>query len=343
MKAEVSARKALPESLTPERLVSMYRTMLLIRRFEEQCSPAYRQGKMGGYMHVYIGQEAVATGFIAHMREDDYMICSYRDHGHALARGTDPRRVMAELFGRYTGVSKGKGGSMHLVDVERGFLGGYGIVGGMVPLAVGVGYGIRYRDTEQVCLCFFGDGAMNIGPVHEALNMAGLYKVPVVFICENNRYAMATPVEYSSAVPSMAERARQYGMPTKQIEGMDLLDVYREAEEIMHHVRTAKEPYFVEVITYRFEGHGIADNPTNQALYRTKEEIERWKQRDPIVNTARFLLDNGLATENDLVEWDNVAKQIALDAVAYADKSPEPPLDELYRDVYTDMEVQEWR
>jgi len=343
VRAEAPVKKALPKSLTPQRLVELYRKMLLIRHFEEQCAPAYRQGKMGGYMHVYIGQEAVATGFIAHMRDDDYMICSYRDHGHALARGADPRHVMAELFGRYTGVSKGKGGSMHLVDVQRGFLGGYGIVGGMVPLAVGVGYGIRYRGTDQVCLCFLGDGAMNIGPVHEALNMAAIYKVPVVFICENNRYAMATPIEFASAVPNLAERARQYGMPTKQIGGMDLLEVYQEAEEIVHHVRHTPEPFFVEVLTYRFEGHGIADNPTNQALYRTKEEVEYWRQRDPIVSMARFLIENGIASESELLEWDSIAKQQALEAVAFADASPEPPLEELYRDVYTDMEVQEWR
>jgi TPP-dependent pyruvate/acetoin dehydrogenase alpha subunit len=213
----------------------------------------------------------------------------------------------------------------------------------MVPLAVGVGYGIRYRGTDQVCLCFLGDGAMNIGPVHEALNMAAIYKVPVVFICENNRYAMATPIEFASAVPNLAERARQYGMPTKQIGGMDLLEVYQEAEEIVHHVRHTPEPFFVEVLTYRFEGHGIADNPTNQALYRTKEEVEYWRQRDPIVSMARFLIENGIASESELLEWDSIAKQQALEAVAFADASPEPPLEELYRDVYTDMEVQEWR
>ncbi len=334
---------ALSPALTHQRLLEMYRQIVVIRRFEESCYAPYRQGKFGGYLHVYTGQEAVAVGFIANLTPQDRFICTYRDHAHAIARGTDPRQVMAELYGRATGCAHGKGGSMHLVDPERGFMGGYGIVGGNVPLAMGIGYAIRYRGGDEVCLCFFGEGSYNQGVVHESLNMASLYRCPVVFIVENNNYAMATSVERSSAVTNFAQRASQYGMPTEQIQGMDPIQVFHDAERIIADVRSNQHPAFVEVITYRFEGHGIADNTTNQALYRTREEVEQWRQRDPVIILGNYLIDHGIADEATLHAMDEEAKRIAADAINYANESPEPPIAALYRDVYTDMEVREWR
>jgi len=344
--AEPSVNEVVPinSGFTPEQILDIYRRMILIRRFEESCYAPYRQGKFGGYLHVYVGQEAVAMGFMQALRSDDMFICTYRDHGHLLARGGDPNRIMAELFGRATGVAHGKGGSMHLVDHELGFYGGYGIVGGNVPLATGIGYSIKYKGGDQVCLCFFGEGAFNNGAVHEALNMASVYEVPVVFIVENNNYSMATPVERSSAVSNFSDRAQAaYGMKSERIPGMNFFEVYESAKRIIDEVRETQKPAFVEAMTYRFEGHGIADNATNQALYRTKEEVEEQKKLCPIAQMESQLIKFGIATQKQIDDMDAQAKDIVVDALKFANDSPEPAVADLYRSVYTDLEVKEWR
>lgn len=315
-----------------QELIGLYRQMLLIRRFEEQCNLAYRQAKIGGYLHLYIGQEAVAVGFISQLRADDRVLGHYRDHGYLLALGTDPKAVMAELYGKFTGVCKGKGGSMHLYDKERHFLGGYGIVGGVIGIATGVALAARYRQEDYVTLCFFGDGAMNAGLLHESFNLAGLWELPIIYIVENNKYAMGTPLELHSAETNLAKRASVYGFPTTQIDGMDVLKVREEAARIIQYVRANKTPYFVEALTYRFVGHGAADI-TDPGSYRTKEEVEEWRKRDPIPNLAHRLLTEHILTEEELHEIDEEIKQIVHEAAQFADESPEPPHEELYRDV----------
>lgn len=317
-------------------LLSMFELMLLIRRFEESLYRKYREGKIGGYLHRYDGQEALVAGVIPHLKPGDYVLCTYRDHAHAIAMGTPPREIMAELMGRATGCAGGKGGSMHLIDPERGFLGGDGIVGGPVPVAVGVGYAIKYRGDSAVCVCYFGDGAMNQGGVHEALNMAGLYKLPILFILENNQYAMGTSVERSTGQTDMLLKARAHGIEAERIDGMDPLLVCRRAKELLHRVRTTGESFFLEMTCYRFVGHGVADNAQQQRFYRTEEEIEEWKARDPLEALRRHLLGLGLLTEERVQELEaKVAEQIA-DAIAFAEASPPPSPDTLYRHVFAE-------
>ncbi len=264
--------------------IEILRQMILVRRFEEATEREFRRGKIGGYLHVYIGQEAVASGVISALRKDDIVFSGYRDHAHALMLGSDPARVMAELFGKATGVSKGKGGSMHLFDAEHGFYGGYGIVGGHLTLATGAAYALRYRGTDRVAVCYFGDGAMNIGPFHEAMNMAGLWghegMAPIVFIIENNGYAMGTSVERHSALTDLAARVRAYDIPSEKVDGQDVFAVRGIADRVIRQARENGTPYCIEAVTYRFSGHGAADilQP-----YRSKEEVEQHKHRDPIV------------------------------------------------------------
>jgi pyruvate dehydrogenase E1 component alpha subunit len=320
---------------TPQEIVDLYKQMLFIRRFEEHCDKAYRQDKIGGYLHLYIGQEALALGFIHHLRTEDRVLGHYRDHAYVLALGSDPRAVMAELYGKVTGLCRGKGGSMHLYDKANNFLGGYGIVGDVTGIATGVAFAQKYEETGGVTLCFFGDGGMNAGLLHESLNMAGLWKLPVIYIVENNKYAMGTPVELHSAVPNLAQRASVYGFPSKQIDGMDLLNVLDEAKAIIDHVRTHQEPYFVEAIVYRFVGHGAADI-TDPGSYRTREEVEEWRKRDPLTNLQQYLLAQGLATEADLKLWDEQAREQVADAARFADESPDPDPSELYMHVLAD-------
>jgi len=318
-----------------ERMLDWYRRMVLVRRFEEQTERSFRRGKIGGYLHVYIGQEAVATGFLDAIREDDIFFASYRDHAHALLRGTDPRAVMAELYGKVTGVAKGKGGSMHLVDVARGFYGGYGIVGGHLPLAVGAAYALRYQGTDRICLCFFGDGAVNSGAFHEAANLAGLWgkegMCPVVFVIENNQYGMGTSVERASAVPNLARRFDAYAIPNERCDGMDVVAVYEVARRVVEEVRRTGRPYGVEAVTYRFSGHGAADLFQS---YRTKEEVERWRQRDPILLLEQQLREWGVLDDARKAEIHAWAEGLVEEAVAFAEQSPEPPPEELYTDVY---------
>jgi pyruvate dehydrogenase E1 component alpha subunit len=306
--------------------------MQLSRRFEERAAEMYALGKIGGFLHLYIGQEAVAVGAISTLRPDDYVIAGYREHGHALARGVDPRRLMAELFGRRDGVSKGKGGSMHLFDRSVNFLGGHAIVGGYLPIAAGVGFAIRYEGRDQVILCFFGDGSVPQGEFHEALNLAALWNLPVVYICENNRYAMGTAIHRALAQTEIYRFAEAYRIPAEAVNGMDVLAVRDCVTRAVARARGSGTPSLVEARTYRFRGHSMRDPSTG--LYRTKEEVEREKQADPITAFRDRLLREGLLDE---AGWkalvDEVEAQVA-EAVAFADRSPEPPPEWLLEDVY---------
>jgi pyruvate dehydrogenase E1 component alpha subunit len=292
----------------------------------------YALGKIGGFLHLYIGQEAVAVGAISALRPDDYVIAGYREHGHALAKGADPRRVMAELFGRRDGVSKGKGGSMHMFDREINFLGGHAIVGGYLPIAAGVGFAIRYEERDRVILCFFGDGSVPQGEFHESLNLAALWKLPVVFICENNRYAMGTAIDRALAQTDISRYADAYGIPGEACDGMDVRAVRDCVGGAVARARETKTPTLVEARTYRFRGHSMRDPAA--AVYRTKEEVEEEKQRDPIVLFRERLLAERVLDE---AGWQALADRVearVADAVAFADASPEPPAEWLTQDVY---------
>jgi pyruvate dehydrogenase E1 component alpha subunit len=315
-----------------DRRIGFYREMLLIRRFEEKAAEMYALGKIGGFCHLYIGEEAVAVGAIAATRPEDYIITAYRDHGHALARGCDPKRVMAELYGKATGVSKGKGGSMHLFDVSRHFMGGYAIVGGHLPLAAGIAFAIKYRKADQVVLCFFGEGSVPNGVFHETMNMASLWRLPVVFICENNRFGMGTPVERASALYDIAYAAKGYNMPFHHVDGMNVLDVYQNMTKIVEAVRTAKRPIFVEARTYRYMGHSMADPAHGH--YRTKEEIDEQKKRDAILVLQQQLLEEKALDEGKIKKIEEEVKNIVLESIDFAEKSPEPALSSMYEDIY---------
>jgi pyruvate dehydrogenase E1 component alpha subunit len=315
-----------------EDLLSLYRQMLLIRRFEEKSAEMYALAKIAGFLHLYIGQEAVAVGAIAAIRPDDYVITSYRDHGHCLARGSDPGRVMAELFGRKTGLCKGKGGSMHLVDVERKFMGGYAIVGGHLPLATGLAFAARYQKRDQVVLCFFGEGALPSGQAHEALNLAALWKLPVVFICENNRYAMGTPGAQCLAMyATVTETARAYGIETMQVDGMDVLAIRTTVRDMVQKVRAGHGPLFLEAKTYRFLGHSMSD--PSHGHYRTKEEVEMERKRDPLLLLQQSLRAGGLAGDREFKALEEEVSAAVTAAVRFAEESPFPDPDELYDDL----------
>ncbi len=312
-----------------------YRLMVLARRFEEEAERAFRRGKIGGYLHVYSGQEAVAAGFLAALRPDDVFFTAYRDHAHALLRGTPPGAVMAELYGKATGIAKGKGGSMHLFDVARGFYGGYGIVGGHIPLATGAAYALRYQGSDRALLCFLGDGAMHSGSFHEPVNLAALWGrdglCPIVYIVENNKYAMGTSVVRSTLVANLAAHFDAYGIENEQIDGQNFFAVREAADRIVARVRTTGRPYAVEAITSRFAAHGAADlfQP-----YRTKEEVEAAKERDPILILERHLRAAGVLDDERIQAVRVEADAAVADALQFAETSPEPPAEELGRDVY---------
>ena len=310
----------------------LLQSMLLQRRFEEKAGEAYALGKIGGFCHLYIGQEAVSTGIIGQLRPDDYVIGTYRDHGQALARGITPRAVMAELFGRIDGLSKGKGGSMHFFDKERNFLGGTGIVGGQLPIGTGVGFAINYRGGDQVCLCFFGDGSVAQGVFHESLNMAALWKLPVLYICENNLYAMGTALSRTQSVTDIYKKAEAYGMPGEQVDGMDVLAVREAVTRAVERARREKIPTLIETRTYRFRGHSMRDPAA--ALYRTREEVEEWKKSDPIVQLWDRMSRDGTVSDAEYKEMDKEISQVMEEAVRFAEASPEPPLEELLTDVH---------
>ncbi|CAA9461744.1 MAG: Pyruvate dehydrogenase E1 component alpha subunit [uncultured Rubrobacteraceae bacterium] len=318
-----------------ERLVDLYKKMVEIRAFEEACQKGFRQGKIGGYLHVYIGQEAVATGFIDSFKEGDKVITAYRDHAHALLLGTDPKEVMAELYGKGTGMVKGKGGSMHLFDVERGLMGGYGIVGGHIPLGVGFAYAMRYQGTDHITQLYLGDGAISNGAFHEAANLAGLWgkdgMCPCLFIIENNQYGMGTSVERTTAMTDLAAKFDAYGIENEKVDGMDIEAVLESAGRLTEQVRETGKPYAIEVLTYRTAPHGAADFFEK---YREKEEIEEWRKRDPIGLLEQKLLDNDAADEEKIDEIRSEAKELIAEAVKFADESEEPEIDELYTDVY---------
>jgi pyruvate dehydrogenase E1 component alpha subunit len=305
----------------------MLRQMLLIRRFEEKAAEAYALGKIGGFCHLYIGQEAVAVGSLAALRDDDYVISSYREHGQALARGVPATAVMAELYGKATGCSKGKGGSMHLFDAGRRFLGGHGIVGGHIPLAAGIGFAIRYKDGDEVCICYFGEAAVNIGAFHEALNMASVYKLPVIFCCENNRYGMGTAFERVAAVTDVVEHACSYDLAAEVVDGMDALAVYAATERAAERARKGGHPTLLEVRTYRFMGHSMSD-PLH-GVYRTKEEVEEQRKRDPITQLAHKLKEEGVLDDAALEALDAEARAQSDEATRFAEQSPDPDPAEL--------------
>jgi pyruvate dehydrogenase E1 component alpha subunit len=309
----------------------MLRQMLLIRRFEEKAAESYALGKIGGFCHLYIGQEAVAVGAMAALREDDYVICSYREHGQALVKGIPSNAVMAELFGKATGCSKGKGGSMHLFDVERRFMGGHAIVGGHLPLGAGLAFAIRYKGGDQVCVCFFGEAAVNIGAFHETLNMASVWKLPIIFLCENNRYGMGTAFERVAAVTDVVEHACSYDMAAEFVDGMNVMTVFDATKRAVERARKHSHPTLLEVRTYRFMGHSMSD-PLH-GVYRTKDEVEEQKGRDPISQLAGKLKGEGVIDQATLDALDAEIHAEIDQAVKFADESPEPEPDELYNDL----------
>jgi pyruvate dehydrogenase E1 component alpha subunit len=301
---------------------ALLRTMLLIRRFEEKAAEAYALGKIGGFCHLYIGQEAVAVGSIAALRPEDYLISSYREHGQALARGVPAMAVMAELYGKAAGVSKGKGGSMHLFDASRHFMGGHAIVGGHLPLATGIAFAIKYRGGDQVCVCYFGEAAVNIGAFHEALNMASVWKLPVIFMCENNRYGMGTAFERVAAVTDVVEHACSYDLAAELVDGMDVHAVRRATERAVARARAGGHPTLLEVRTYRFMGHSMSD-PLH-GVYRTKDEVEQQKQRDPITQLSHALQDSGALDPDGLKALDADVRAEVDAAVKFAEAAPDP-------------------
>lgn len=310
--------------------VELYRKMLLIRRFEEAAGQAYTQEKIWGFCHLYTGEEAVAVGAISSLRPDDYVIASYREHGHALARGADPSAIMAELFGKATGVSKGKGGSMHLFDAKVRFMGGTGIVGGQIPIGTGAAFAIKYSGGDQVCLTFFGEGAVPQGVFHESLNLASLWSLPVVYICENNHYAMGTAVDKTSATFRIDQKGLAYDIEGSQVDGMDVTAVYEAVSRAVGRARKDKRPSLLEILTYRFRGHSMADAQS----YRTKQEVEEYKQRDPVLSFKDRLVKEGTLTDATAQKIDEEVRAIVKKAVADADAAPFPTEESLYEDVH---------
>lgn len=319
------------EALSPQQLLEMLRQMLVIRRVEERAAQSYQQNKIGGFLHLYIGQEAVAVGSLAALRSDDPVITGYRDHGHALARGMDPKQVMAELFGKSTGCCKGKGGSMHLFDRERQMYGGHGIVAGQVPLGVGIAFAIQYRQEDKVCVCYLGDGALNQGSFHESMNLAAIWKLPIIFAVENNMYSMGTHIARGTSMADHLEvKAAAYGMRYAACDGMGVLKVYDRFVEEVGRTRAGEGPCLINIETYRFKGHSISD----PQKYRTKEEVAEYEEQDCIQRLIRRLIGRGRATQEQVDQIDAEAKQTARDAVTYADQSPPPAPEDRFADLY---------
>ena len=316
--------------LKPEQLLELYRQMLLIRRFEEKAAEVYVAGKIGGFCHLYIGQEAVAVGAISALRKDDYLLGSYREHGQALAKGMSARAIMAELYGKATGCSKGKGGSMHMFDKELGFLGGHAIVGGQIPLATGTAFASKYQGTDQVTVCFFGEAAVNQGAFHESLNMAQLWKLPCIYICENNQYGMGTSLKRAMSLQDIAQKGCAYEVASEFVDGMDVLAVREAVERAVARGRKDYLPTLLEIRTYRFRGHSMSD----PGKYRTQAEIEQYQQRDPIHLFAASLLEQKITDQQTLDKIDAEVHEVVEDSVRFAEESPLPEPEELYTDVY---------
>jgi len=318
------------KGLTKEKLVDMLKTMNRIRVFEEKADQLFALGKVHGTMHLSIGMEATATGAIATLRPDDYITSTHRGHGHCIAKGGDLKLMMAEFMGKETGYCRGRGGSMHIADVESGNLGATGVVGGGIPTAVGAALGVKLSGSSQVVLCFFGDGASNMGIFHESLNMAAIWTLPVVFVCENNQYAMSMPVAQAFPIPNIAERATSYAMPGKVVDGNDVLTIYTAVSEGVARARAGKGPSLIECKTYRWKGHSKSD----QERYRTREEVASWKKKDPIARFATHLVQEGILTEEETQAIRKEAQTLVEEALAFAEASPEPRVEQITEGVY---------
>ncbi len=313
-----------------KQLLSFYHDMLLIRRFEEKAGQLYGMGLIGGFCHLYIGQEAVAVGMKANMQQGDRVITTYRDHGHMIVTGSDPKAIMAELLGRSTGSSKGKGGSMHLFDIERNFFGGHGIVGASVPIGAGLAFADKYLGNKAVTFCYYGDGAAHQGQVYEAYNMAKLWNLPIIFIIENNKYAMGTSVARSSANLELHKRGLGFDIPGYKINGMDVVEVIQGTKQIIEDVRNGKGPVIVEMDTYRYRGHSMSD----PAKYRSKDELERKKEQDPLINLKNYMSKTASIKDEEIKKVDDEVKSQVNEVVEFAKNSPEPDESELMTDIY---------
>ncbi len=319
------------KKLSLEKALKLYREMVLIRKFEEKAGQIYGMGLIGGFCHLYIGQEAVVVGIGDALKAGDATITSYRDHGHILVAGVEAKIVLAELMGKETGCSKGKGGSMHIFDVEKNFYGGHGIVAAQVPLGTGIAFGMKYKEKDNICVTYYGDGAAHQGQVYEAFNMAALWKLPVLYIVENNEYAMGTSVARSTANPNFYKRGENLGIPGKQVDGMDIIAVRQAAIEAVEYVRSGKGPMILEMKTYRYRGHSMSD----PAKYRSKEEVTEIREhKDPIINLTTYLEKNFKDVAEKIKTIDKEIKDIIIQAVEFATNSKEPGEDELYTDVY---------
>ncbi len=321
--------------LDEEALLELLRKMLLGRRFEEKSAESYALGKIGGFCHLYIGQEAVAVGALSVLRPDDYVITAYREHVQALVKGVPPKAVLAELYGRVDGTSHGKGGSMHIYSAEHNFMGGWGIVGGQIPMATGIGWGIKYREEDRVCLCFLGEAAVNQGAFHESLNMAALWKLPVIYIVENNRFGMGTAWERASSLYDIAQKAHAYDMPSSVADGMDVFDMRAKVQEAVGRARSDSTPTLIEARCYRFMGHSMSDPVSG--VYRTKQEVEEAKKKDPIRIFIDRVKDGGMLSDETLQGIDEAVKREVEEAAEFADQSPEPSAEDLYKDVYAEL------
>ncbi len=312
--------------------LELYHQMVVIRRLEERASELYQQGKIGGFLHLYIGQEAVSTGLISARRPEDRIITAYRDHGVAINCGIPPRQVMAELMGKATGISGGKGGSMHMADVTKNYWGGHAIVGAHLPLAAGLALGDQYQGNKAVTVCMFGDGATNIGFFHEALNLAKVWNLPVLWVCENNQYGMGTAVDRASAVSEIRQKAAGYGMKSEGVNGMDVMAVRESAQRLIEEIRAGSGPQFLEAHTYRYRGHSMGD----PERYRKQDEVHRWQEEDPIGIYHKYLVDKGISTDEELNGLDDQAIKEIDDAVQFGEASPNPAPEDLYKHVYAD-------
>lgn len=322
------------ESFSKETYLMWYEQMLLMRRFEERAGQLYGMQKIKGFCHLYIGQEALMAGAMSVLQKEDAMITAYRDHAHAFAKGITPRAVMAELYGKITGCSKGKGGSMHMFSREHRFFGGHGIVGGQIPLGAGIAFAEKYKSTDKICVCYMGDGAVRQGALHETFNMAMTWKLPVVFIIENNNYAMGTSVKRTSNVTELWKIGLAYDMPSESVDGMSCEAVHTAMDKAVSHARNGNGPYLLEINTYRYKGHSMSD----PAKYRTKEEVERYKTEDPIEKILKTILDNKFATQEKIDEINKRVHDLVEDSVTFAEESPYPDPSELYKDVYVQQD-----
>jgi pyruvate dehydrogenase E1 component alpha subunit len=314
-----------------DKLQEIYHEMVLVRRLEEESANLYQQGKIGGFLHLYIGQEAVGSGIIAARQPQDRVITAYRDHGVAISCGMDPKVVMAELLGKETGCSKGRGGSMHLADTELNFWGGHAIVGAHLPLAAGMAMADQYRGSDAVTICMFGDGATNIGYFHEAVNLSAVWNLPILWVCENNQYGMGTAVERASAVSEIRQKANGYGMPSDRVDGMNVIEVYGTAQKVLSKVRESG-PYLLEVMTYRYRGHSMGD----PERYRETDEVEKWREDDPIGIFREYLLSKEGFEETVLDEEELRAEKLIQEAVQFAESSPDPAPETLFDYLYVD-------